>query len=187
MKAAKFVLQLAILVGLFSATFNTLFAVLQVEQQSMDPTLADGQYLIVWRAPYLPLVGELFGGPQRGDIVVFLEPGGRRPFIKRVIGLPGETVEGHGNRIYVNGQFFEEPYLPGRIRTNEFTGSAVLPGYVFVMGDNRPVSLDSRQFGPIKRSSISGVAIFSFMPLDRFGTFPDPFSPPQEPTQPPRK
>lgn len=133
--------------------------------------------------------------PRRGDIVVFDNPrpvpdadgdddnvavrflrgigeavGVVQPstdeFIKRVIGLPGETVEGRGGRVYINGKALREPYLPAEVQTSDFNPVTVPKDHLFVMGDNRSNSSDSRAFGPIREGSIVGRAFVRVWPLD---------------------
>jgi len=86
-------------------------------------------------------------------------------FIKRVVGLPGETVEGRDGRVYVNGRGLIEPYLPRDLRTGDFPPTEVPAGALFVLGDNRPSSSDSRVFGPIRESSVVGRSIVRVWPL----------------------
>ena len=130
--------------------------------------------------------------PRRGDIVVFDAPGGggdddREPlieralrglgesigvtapstdeYIKRVIGLPGERIEAHGGKVRVDGLEVVEPYLPPGTLTADFPAVVVPPRTVFVLGDNRANSADSRIFGPIRRSTVVGRAIVRVWPL----------------------
>ena len=96
--------------------------------------------------------------------------------VKRVVGLPGETVEMRDGRVYVDGELLEEPYLTG------FDDSTVAPevvpeGHYYVLGDNRAVSFDSRSLGPISQSQIIGKAWISYWPLDRLNVL-DADSPP---------
>jgi signal peptidase I len=132
--------------------------------------------------------------PRRGDIVVFDDPrdgagvedankpnvvvrlirgiGGAvgvvqpstEEFIKRVVGLPGETVEGKAGRVYVNGRVLYEPYLPDGTVTSDFPPIVVPDGTLWVMGDNRSNSSDSRFFGPIRRSTVQGRTILRVWP-----------------------
>ena len=131
---------------------------------------------------------------HRGDLVVFSEPpaahiadsGGRSGLVqdigkdlglvprtdvlvKRVIGLPGDTVEGHDGHIYVNGRLLLEPYLPpsSMAVTPDFPTHTVPKGDLWVMGDNRMNSYDSKYFGPIKKSSVVGRAFLRIWPLDK--------------------
>jgi len=86
--------------------------------------------------------------------------------VKRVIGLPGDTVEGHDGHVYINGRLLLEPYLKPDVVTSDFAAQTVPKGMVWVMGDNRPDSYDSRFFGPIRERTIVGRAILKVWPLD---------------------
>ena len=132
----------------------------RVEGHSMEPTLHDGQHVMVNKLIYD--VTE----PRRGDIVVLRSPeGGPKPLIKRVIGLPGEEVRLVQGQVYVGGVRLDESYLPPS-HGNETWGPYTLqPGEYLVLGDNRDNSNDSRRFGPIQRSAIIGKAWFSLWPL----------------------
>lgn len=129
--------------------------------------------------------------PRRGDIVVFEAPTPRpkervgavprvtrgllqaiglaapstEDYVKRVIGLPGELVEGHDGHVFVNGKQVVEPYLPKGVTTNDFAPITVPVGRLWVMGDNRGSSADSRVFGPIRQSTIVGRAVVRVWPL----------------------
>lgn len=135
-----------------------------VESVSMEPTLHETQRLIVEKVSYY------LHPPQRGDIVVFQMPSlGPTPLIKRVIGLPGEEIETRDGRVYINGQLLNEPY----VHQNTYPGippTHVPEGSVFVMGDNRPYSNDSRYFGPVPLSAIQGRACFRYWPLWQIGS-----------------
>jgi signal peptidase I len=157
----------------------------------MVHTLEVGDRVLVSRMSYR------LHEPRRGDVVVFTSPfdtpgqdddndplparvihtvlesvGLRQPstedFIKRVIGLPGETVEGKEGKVLINGRALSEPYLaePG---VGDFPPTAIGEGHVWVMGDNRNRSSDSRVFGPIKDSKIVGRAILRIWPVTRLG------------------
>ncbi|MDP8992455.1 MAG: signal peptidase I [Actinomycetota bacterium] len=107
---------------------------------------------------------------NRGDVVVFERPadpaeGGTKDLIKRVIGLPGETVEGHDGGVYVDGRRLDEPYLANGMASGDFHPQRVPPGQVWVMGDNRPNSRDSRTFGTIAESEIVGRAFIRVWPV----------------------
>lgn len=157
---------LALAIAWFLQTF--IFQFYQVQQDSMDPTLQPGQYILVDK-----LTGNLLPY-TRGDVVVIRTPeivaagGLNTPFVKRIVGLPGETVELKDGLVYIGGQTFSEPYV------NSTSGTApelnhpskwVIPaGQVFVMGDHRDVSRDSRDFGPVAISSIIGRAYIRAWP-----------------------
>ena len=155
----------------------------RVQGESMDPTLVNQQHLLVSKLAYavLPLqtaiaatVGEsddgaayVFNPPQRGDIVVFHLPDRQgADLVKRVVGLPGETVELRDGRVYVDGALLEEPYLSSFDDSNE-PPVAIPEGHYYVLGDNRGVSFDSRSMGPIDQAHIIGKAWVSYWPLDR--------------------
>jgi signal peptidase I len=159
-----------------------------IPSESMESTLLVGDRVLVSRLSYR------LHEPRRGDVVVFTSPfenGKRRPgltvrvlhailesvglrqpstedFIKRVIGLPGETVEGRNGKIYINGRELVEPYLnedtiPG------FEPKKVPKGKLWVMGDNRNQSQDARVFGPIDEDKVIGRAILRIWPIPRIG------------------
>ncbi|HLT19632.1 MAG TPA: signal peptidase I [Thermomicrobiales bacterium] len=170
----------------------------RVDGLSMEPTLDTGQMLLVNRQIYfhfdlnevlnvLPFVdreGEHIiyplHPPQRGDIIVFDPPihSTDKPYIKRVIGLPGERVSIRDGSVYINGERLDEEYLgststswPGRPDDFELL---IPEEHVFVMGDNRNNSTDSRSFGPIPYSDIIGRAWISYWPSDLLGIFQTP-------------
>jgi signal peptidase I len=159
----------------------------RVEGPSMEPGLHNGQYLLVNKAvyfkldleklsKYLPFIdgGDsptrfLFHGPQRGDVIVFRYPRDpSRDFIKRIIGLPGDTVSISDGVVTVNGSALEEQYI--NTGSNSDMEDTVVPeGSYFVMGDNRPNSSDSRTWGFVPEENIIGKAMFSYWPLSEFG------------------
>jgi signal peptidase I len=152
---------------------------------SMEPQLHVGDRVIVSKLAYQ------FHDPRRGDIIVFPSPedhtvdhsslpvrvlrgifegvGLTKPtreiLIKRVIGLPGETVEGRDGHIFIDGRLLIEPYLPPGLTTESFGPTTVPEGDLWVMGDNRGNSRDSRFIGPITESSVIGRAIAKVWPL----------------------
>jgi signal peptidase I len=141
----------------------------RIEGYSMEPNLHQGQYLIVNKAVYRWL-----HGPQRGDIVVFEYPRAPdRDFIKRVIGLPGETVEVRDGLIYVGGVPLDEPYLSEPTRGN-MAPRTMGPAEYFVLGDNRNNSSDSRSWGPLPDENIIGKAWLSYWPPPLWGSIPEP-------------
>jgi signal peptidase I len=99
-----------------------------------------------------------------GEGVGLLQPR-RDEFIKRVIGLPGETVQGKGGDVYIDGRRLVEPYLPAGVRTSDFPATRVEDGTLWVMGDNRGNSEDSRRFGAIRRTTVVGRTVFRVWPL----------------------
>jgi signal peptidase I len=135
----------------------------QVHGQSMEPTLHTDQRLVVEKISYR------FHGPRHGDIVVLKSPQqSTELLIKRVIGLSGETVEIRQGRVYINGQELDEPYLE-RPTGGNWGPIIVPPLHVFVLGDNRGFSNDSRAFGVVPIENIVGRAWVSYWPMDKVG------------------
>jgi signal peptidase I len=135
---------------------------------SMQPTLWAGQHLLISRVDYL------FGEPQYLDIAVFDPPDTSDDMlIKRVIGLPGDTIEIRDQLVYRNGQLLDEPYFvnapcePYKCPDKSWT---LGENEYFMMGDNRNHSNDSRAFGPIHRQHIVGKALWRYLPLNQFGS-----------------
>jgi signal peptidase I len=149
-----------------------------VEGESMHPTFESGDYLIVDEFSYR------LSNPQRGDVIVFRLPGDLNKFlIKRVIGLPGETVRiDHGGVTVVKPDgsvlTLAEPYVVAEDAT--YTQDTALgPGQYFVMGDNRPRSSDSRVWGTLPRQDIVGRAYFRLFPTGKIGILPGKSNQPQ--------
>lgn len=133
-----------------------------VQGHSMDHTLANGEHLIVDKIPYY------FIPPQRGNIIVFHAPDGA-DWVKRVIGLPGNTVQVWHGHLLLNGKIYHEPFINGPMDPlQNFGPIKVPPGDIFVMGDNRNISEDSRMIGPIPISSVVGRVDLVFWPLSNF-------------------
>jgi signal peptidase I len=136
-----------------------------IPSDSMDPTLKVHDRVLVNKLSYK------LHDVHRGDIVVFSKPPNEvsdiKDLVKRVIGLPNETVEGHDNHIFINGKQLDEKYLPAGTRTSTFDPVKVPSGRVWVMGDNRTRSEDSRVFGPIRESSIVGRVFVRMWPPNR--------------------
>ncbi|MEL7562169.1 signal peptidase I [Dehalogenimonas sp. 4OHTPN] len=138
-----------------------------VDGTSMEPNLMDEDRLLVSKVSYA------FGEPQRGDIIVFPSPyEDGREFIKRIIGLPGETVHIVSGTVYIDGTAIEEPYLVNRDQRS-YPAVTIPEGQYFVLGDNRPVSLDSRQGWTVSRDDVHGKAWVVFWPLGSFGGAPN--------------
>ena len=162
-----------------------------IPSPSMEPQLGINERVLVSKLSYR------LHEPRRGDIVVFdcpprascpppAEPGNvairvaraageavgvvqpsTEEWIKRVIALPGETVQGRGGRVYVNGRLLVEPYLPRGTSTSEFGPERVPEGHLWVMGDNRGRSFDSRFVGPVARDKVVGRAVLKIWPPAR--------------------
>ncbi len=159
------VLGAAVAVAIILRTF--VFQAFYIPSESMETTLYKDDRLLVNKVSYR------LHDVNRGDVVVFRrpddQPGEIRDLIKRVIGLPGETVEGRGGVIYIDDQQLVEPYLDGK-PFGDFSPTTVPEGQFFMMGDNRDESLDSRRFGTIGEDRIVGRAFVLFWPFDRVGT-----------------
>ncbi len=135
----------------------------RVDGQSMEPNLHDHQRLIIEKLSYH------FCTPQRGDIVVLRTPQRQAvPLIKRVVGLPGESIEIHNGHVYINGVLLEEPYLT-QTTWGTVPAQLVPEGYLFVLGDNRGSSNDSRMFGPVALENVIGRAWLRYWPLSEAG------------------
>ena len=141
---------------------------------SMVDNLHNGQYLIIDKLSYNPLIDETLGigGPQRGDVIVFEPP--NRPgedYVKRIIGLPGETVEIRNGQVFIDGQPMTEPFIPGPM-SYTMRPQVVPEGTVFVLGDNRNNSNDSHNWGVLPIENIVGRAWLSYWPPESWGTIP---------------
>ena len=165
-------LAFAALLALLINSFVFFFA--RVEGSSMLGTLKDGEVLFVWRAGYV------FGQPQRGDIVICHYPktkdGGyldqkNTCYVKRVIGLPGDTVSIRQGTVYINGEALKESYLETeRIDSQSMEAVVLEEGEYFLMGDNRSDSTDSRRMGAVERGKILGKAVGVVYPFTEFGS-----------------
>jgi signal peptidase I len=148
---------IAILINLFLAQATRVYG------QSMEPNLHTNQRLVIEKVSYR------FHGPRRGDIVVLKLPDqSDELLIKRVIGLPGERVEIRDGHVYVDGALLDEPYLDQRTPGN-MASRIIPPLHVFVLGDNRMASNDSRAFGPVSLDNLLGKAWASYWPLAEMG------------------
>lgn len=158
-------LQTLLIAGLLFLAVNLVTARIRVEGNSMEPSLHDGEFVVVNRLAYR------WSEPTRGDIVVFrfpLDP--ERRFIKRIIGLPGDIVRVDGGRVFVDGVPLEEPYIAAQPR---YAGQwTVGPQEVFVLGDNRNNSSDSQNWGMLPLEDILGKAILVYWPPSELGWIP---------------
>ncbi len=158
--------DLLIAIGLALVIIVFLYQPVKVEGTSMAPLLSDQERIFINKFVYR------FEPINRGDVVVFWYPLDRtKSFIKRVIGLPGETVEIRQGAVYVNGLPISEPYVPRQYEDlSDFGPMRVPMDDYFVMGDHRISSNDSRMFGPVGSRYIYGRAVFAYWPVDHFGS-----------------
>jgi signal peptidase I len=192
----------AFLIALIFVNFARIFVfqAFKIPTGSMEDNLKIGDHLIVNKCIYGPPTGTLLDGivpvrePKRGDIIVFRYPEQpKQDFVKRVIGLPGETLMIRDKKVYIDGKLLDEPYVihadptvyPGRwqlpepYRSRDHLGPVTIgPNEYFAMGDNRDQSHDSRYWGPVARSMIKGRAFMIYWSFD--GAPPGPGSPPEE-------
>lgn len=155
-------LAVALAIALVVRTF--LFEPVRVDGSSMATTLANGEIMFVTKPEYIT------GDPQRFDVVICHYPNrGNTNFVKRVVGLPGDTVEVRGGFLYVNGEKYEEPYIVNR-PDYALSPYTVPEGMYFVLGDNRCNSNDSHLIGPITRDMIVGHVRSVLWPLDSWRT-----------------
>ncbi len=156
---------IAILINLFLAQATRVYG------QSMEPNLHTDQRLVVEKLSYNHYLREYLGfsGPDRGDVVVVsVDSQHGELLIKRVIGLPGDVVAIHNGQVFVNGQTLPEPYLQENT-LGSFGPITIPPLNIFVLGDNRNFSNDSRSFGTVPLNNVVGRAWFSYWPLPQIG------------------
>lgn len=166
-----FIGSLFIVIYLFILTPN------QVKGASMEPSFQSGDYILTSRVTYK------MRSIHRGDVVVFKAP--KNPdieYIKRIIGLSGDKIMIENGNVFVNDKLLQENYISAR--TNLWEGGFVKDGQsltipdndIFVMGDNRPRSSDSREFGPVPIDSVIGQVFFRYFPSDKVGSIKNPLS-----------
>ena len=164
----RFILELLEIIviagGLFLAV-NTATARVRVESISMEPNLHEGQFVVVNRLAYR------WANPEHGDIIVFHFPNNpKKRYIKRIIGIGGDLVSANSGQVYVNGIPLDEPYLAS---VPNYEGEwKVGPEEVFVLGDNRNNSNDSKNWGLLELDAVIGKAIFIYWPLSDLGLIP---------------
>lgn len=157
-----------IIVLLVAICIITLVKPIIVKKTSMEPTLYENDYLVISKQAYT-----IFGEPKRGDIVVFphLQDGVSELYIKRVIGLPGDKISIHDGLVYINGDALKESYTKDGVTQGDIKDYLVPSGKVYVLGDNREVSIDSRseEVGCVDIKKITGKAILRVFPFGKFG------------------
>jgi signal peptidase I len=186
------VLQTVVLTILIFVAVRAIVQNFRVEGASMEPTLHRDQYIVINKVAYSrldgtpisPIVGAesnptstpkfVFGGPQRGDIIVFKAPGAPdKDFIKRVMGLPGEKVRVSAGNVLIDGKPLEESYIKYHA-SYDFETRTVPPRQYFVLGDNRPNSTDSHLGWFVPVEDIIGRAWVTYWPPDLWGTVTPP-------------
>lgn len=158
----KDILEIALISLFLFLGINTISARIRVESVSMQPTLFAGNFVVVNKLSYR------FGEPSRGDIIVFRYPPDPDldPYIKRVIGLPGERVLVEDGKVYINGVRISEPYL--ETQTQQGGEWTVPQDALFMMGDNRNNSSDSRAWGMVPLENVIGKAFMVYWPPDKW-------------------
>ena len=151
------ILETIILAVILYLVINAVSARVRVDGTSMVPTLQNGEYILINKLAYK------LGQPERGDIIVFSYPDDNgQDLIKRVIGLPGDTVKIENGVVTINGQILEEPYIA---QPPIYTGEWPVPdGSLFVLGDNRNDSRDSHQWGLLPQENIIGKSVLIYWP-----------------------
>jgi len=170
LETVVFIGSLFIVIYLFIAQPN------QVKGASMDPTFATGDYIFTSKITYR------MRSYHRGDVIVFQSPHNKDiEYIKRIIGIPGDVVMVKDNEVYVNGRQLKEDYIAAKTNlweggfSKNGEGTKVKDGTLFVMGDNRPRSSDSREFGLITQESVIGQVFYRYFPPSKAGVIPNPF------------
>ena len=161
----------------FVIVYMFLFRPFEVKGESMYPYLHDSEYLIT------NIISLRFSDPNLGDIIVFKAPNDPgKDFIKRVIGTSGDTIMLEEGKVYLNGKLLDEDsYLNSEIKTyggsflNDGGKVTVPEGHFFVLGDNRPFSSDSREWGLVPKKNIIGISLFLYWPINKAGFVRNPY------------
>lgn len=168
-----FMETIVVALSIFIVVYLFLVQPHEVKGSSMEISFHNNEYILTDKISYR------FVKPKRGDVIIFKAPNNPDvDYIKRVVGLPGDQVKVEKGGVYVNDQKLTENYL--REKTYLYPGSSMVEGinitvpkdYLFVMGDNRAHSSDSREFGPIQKDSIIGKAFLRYWPITEFGLVP---------------
>ena len=147
----------------------------QVKGASMEPTFNNGDYIMTSKITYK------FRAIQRGDVIVFKSP--KNPdieYIKRIVGLPGDQIVVKNSQVFINNNLVPETYISAATNlwdggyTKEGVPTTIPSNYIFVMGDNRPRSSDSREFGPVTIDSIIGQVFYRYYPTSKAGWINNP-------------
>lgn len=164
-------IAIAIIIAVVILSF---FKPIIIQQESMQPNFFSGDYVVVSRQAYT-----LFGDVEHGDVIVFRsdlidEEGNPKHLIKRIIGVPGDTIEIVEGTVIRNGEKLDESYISEEGMSGEMAPVIVEEGKIFVMGDNRRVSQDSRSqtIGQVEQDTIVGEVVLRIFPFNRFKLFP---------------
>lgn len=170
------ILETIVFIGsLFIVMYLFILQPNQVRGASMEPTFISGDYILTSKITYK------LRNPERGDVIVFKSPKNKDiDYIKRIIGLPGDTLVVRNNEVFVNDVLVPENYISAK--TNLWDGGFLIentpitipPDHYFVMGDNRPRSSDSREFGTITVDDIIGYVFYRYLPADKMGVIKNP-------------
>lgn len=170
--AVDFIQTLVVFGAIFALIYLFIAQPHKVSGNSMFPTFYNGDYILTDKISYR------IGQPKYGDVIVLQNPKDEsQDFIKRIIGLPGDTVMVQDQQVFRNGSLLTENYLPAGTKTYpgsflpEGTTYKVDPGKYFALGDNREHSSDSREWGVLTREEIVGKVFFRYFPLQNFGIF----------------
>jgi signal peptidase I len=158
---------------LVASTVLAVFAILflyqpvRVEGTSMMPSIKDQERIFI--SKFVHRLG--FGEVERGDLIVFFFPGDpSKSYIKRAVGLPGDTVEVRQGVLFVNDRIVDEPYVQAEYRDQSSVRRVAVPAnHYYVLGDHRTSSNDSRSWGPVPHEFVYGKAVFSYWPLEKAG------------------
>lgn len=149
-----------------------------VQQHSMEPNFETNDYLFISKQSYKLFRGE----PKLGDVIVFstemkTKDGDNKLLIKRVIGVPGDEISIYGGKVYLNGQELDDSYTKDQTTTGDIDKLVVPSDTVFCLGDNRIISVDSRDdsVGFISYDDILGKVVFRLLPIGKFGTIENPY------------
>ncbi len=154
----------AVLIALFINVYIAEAALVE-DGPSMQPNLYRGDRVMMEKISYR------FHLPRRGDVVIAERPEGEIALIKRVVALPGEVVEVRGGHVFIDGAKMEEPWVTD-FGGPDYPPTLIPPDHVFILGDNRPNSRDSRAIGPVSVDAIQGHVRFVYWPLDQIKVVP---------------
>jgi signal peptidase I len=167
MRLTALVAAVVLLVLAVSRWLRRSFIAVEVAGESMTPALQPGEYLLLRRG------GVPSGERAYGEVVALRDASGRL-LLKRVVGLPRESVRA-GSEVQINGRVLIEPYANGETPASQYRGvQRLAAGEHFLLGDHRDASTDSRDFGPVDGARLEGVARFRYWPLSKIGALPRP-------------